>query len=216
MQQLMTMTNNQTMTSKELVEVINAIRKEEGNDTEIQHKDVLARLRNLSTILEQRDSTPSDYIDSRGKTQPMLLLSKRASMLAVSSESPRVNLAIIDRWQQLEIQQQQMLPQTHIEAVRAYLATLETVEAQSKQLGIQAEVITHKRNVTNDGENYFTVAAVKPLNQGITLSGSKLSRESDDQELPPIKQHSMYGVNTPYAYHKDVWEAVYPEIILPE
>ncbi len=222
MKQLMSMTNNQTMTSKELVEVINAIRKEEGNDVEIQHKDVLARLRNLSTILEQRDSTPSDYIDSRGKTQPMLLLSKRASMLAVSAESPRVNLAIIDRWQQLEMQQQQNLPQTRIEAVRAYLETLEQLE-QAEQLAAeqaiivaqQAIAITDKRNITNDGENYFTVAAVKPLNQGITLSGSKLSRESDDQELPPIKQHSMYGVNTPFAYHKDVWEAVYPEIILP-
>lgn len=40
------------------------------------------------------------------------------------------------------------LPQTHIEAVRAYLVTLETVEAQSKQLGIQAEVIQHKQSIT--------------------------------------------------------------------
>ena len=37
MKQLISMSHNQTMTSKELVEVINTIRKEEGNDVEIQH-----------------------------------------------------------------------------------------------------------------------------------------------------------------------------------
>lgn len=222
MKQLMSMTSNQTMTSKELVEVINAIRKEEGNDVEIQHSDLVKRIKGFANILGEGSVSVAEYLDAQGKPRPMLLLSKRASMLAVSSESPRINLAIIDRWQQLEMQQQQNLPQTRIEAVRAYLETLEQLE-QAEQLAAeqaiivaqQAIAITDKRNITNDGENYFTVAAVKPLNQGITLSGSKLSRESDDQELPPIKQHSMYGVNTPFAYHKDIWEAVYPEIILP-
>ena len=108
------------------------------------------------------------------------------------------------------------LPQTHIEAVRAYLVTLETVEAQAKQMGIQAEVIQYKKAITNEGDTYFTIARVKELNQGMKFSGSKLSRESDDQELPPIKQNSMYGVNTPFSYHKEVWEAVYPNIVLPE
>lgn len=211
------------MSSKELVEVINMIRKEEGNNTEIQHSDLMRRINGFEQILPARSVAGSDYIDSRGKTQPMLLLSKEACLLTVSSESPRINLAIIRRWQELEQQQQQALPQTRIEAVRAYLETLEQLEVaeqlaaqQAIVVSQQAVTITDKRNITNEGENYFTVAVVKLLNQGTKLSGSKLSRESDDQELPPIKQHSMYGVNTPYAYHRDVWEAVYPEIILPE
>lgn len=107
------------------------------------------------------------------------------------------------------------LPQTHIEAVEAYLITLKTIEAQSKQLGIQAEVIQHKQAITNDGDTYFTIARIKKLNQGMKLSGQLLNRESIDQELPALKQNSMYGVNTPLSYHKEVWEAVYPDIVLP-
>lgn len=224
MKQLITMTNNQTMTSKELVEVINAIRKEEGNDVEIQHKHLLERLRSFDQILSQPDCRPSEYIDSRGKIQPMLLLSKRASMLAVSSESPKVNLAIIDRWQELEQQQQQALPQTRIEAVRAYLETLEQLELveqlaaqQAIVVSQQAVIITDKCNITNEGKDYFTISAVKPLNQGIKLSGQLLSREADDQEISPIKQYAPYsGLNVPKAYHRDIWEAVYPEIVLPD
>lgn len=213
MQQLMTMTSNQTMTSKELVEVINAIRKEEGNDTEIQHKEVLRRIRSFDQILGQRDSTPSDYIDSQGKTQPMLLLSKRASMLAVSSESPRINLAIIDRWQQLEMQAR---PLTYIESLELLLASEKEKEALRIENLKTTVALDHKKDITNEGNDYFTIASVKPLNQGIKLSGSKLTQESYDQELLPKQLFGMYGVNTPNAYHKEVWEAVYPEIILPE
>lgn len=216
MNQLMTMTQGQTMTSKELVEVINAIRKEEGNTVEMQHKDMLVKIRNLMPTLGQRSVTPDKYLSSIGQEQPMFLLDKRASLLLVSSESARVNLAIIDRWQELEQQQQQALPQTHIEAVRAYLVTLETVEAQSKQLGIQAEVIQHKRIITNDGTNDFTIARIKELNPDMRFSGQLLNRESDDQELPATKQFGMGKVNTPYSYHREVWEAVYPDAILPD
>lgn len=110
----------------------------------------------------------------------------------------------------------QQRPLTQLEAYEELVRMEKTRLALLDTVGAQQKVIDHKRNITNEGEDYFTVAAVKPLNQGIKLSGSKLSREADDQELPPIKQHSMYGVNTPYAYHRDIWEAVYPEIELPE
>lgn len=223
MQQLVSMSQNQTMTSKELVEVINAIRKEEGNDVEIQHSDLMRRIKGFEQILAAGSVAGDEYLGSNGQLRPMLLLNKEACLLTVSSESPRVNLAIIRRWQALEQQQQAALPQTRIEAVRAYLETLEQLELveqlaanQAVVVAQQAVIITDKRNITNEGKDYFTVAAVKPLNQGMKLSGSKLSREADDQELPPIKQHSMYGVNTPYAYHRDIWEAVYPEIELPD
>lgn len=64
MNQLMNMSNSQTMTSKELVEVINAIRKEEGNAVEIRHKHLLERLRSFDQILGQPDCQPSEYLDT--------------------------------------------------------------------------------------------------------------------------------------------------------
>lgn len=67
MNNLMTMTQGQTMTSKELVEVINAIRKEEGNAVEMQHKDMLGKIRNLIPTLGQRSVTPDKYLSNNNQ-----------------------------------------------------------------------------------------------------------------------------------------------------
>lgn len=221
MKQLMTMTQGQTMTSKELVEVINAIRKEEGNTVEMQHKDMLVKIRNLIPTLGQRSVTPDKYLSSIGQEQPMFLLDKRASLLLVSSESARVNLAIIDRWQELEQQQQQALPQTHIEAVEAYLITLKTVEAQSKQLGIQAEVIQkqtvvidHKKIRTDDSMTHTPMVRVRKLNPNETFSSARLIAYCEDNEINIEKVYDAHDqpVNS---YPNAAWEAVYPDVVLP-
>lgn len=74
MQQLMSMNSNQTMTSKELVEVINAIRKEEGNDVEIQHSDLMRRIKGFEQILVAGSVAGDEYLGSNGQMRPMLLL----------------------------------------------------------------------------------------------------------------------------------------------
>lgn len=107
------------------------------------------------------------------------------------------------------------LPQTHIDAVRAYLRTLEVVEAQSKQLGIQAEVIQHKQVITNDSEDWFPILEIKTLNPNMTFNGSRLTRESIEQGLEPQTLYSTYGVNSPNTYHRTVWNIVYPDAVLP-
>lgn len=208
MQQLMSMTQGKAMTSKELVEVINAIRKEEGNDVEIQHDKLMRRIRSFDQILAAADCGESDYVDSRGKTQPMLLLSKRASMLAVSSESPRVNLAIIDRWQELEATQAKLLPQTHIQAVEAYLVTLKQVEAQQAQLGIQAERISEDAVLTAKSDTYYPISHLK---QWIpTASGKLLARMSEQLGYEVRTVYSHYDSQTPIqTYHKHVINTVY-------
>ena len=116
----------------------------------------------------------------------------------------------------------QQRPLTQLEAYeelvrmeKTRLALLDTVGAQQKRLGIQQQVITDKRNITNDGEDYFTAAAVKLLNPRKTLSGVLLSREAQKQEIAPIRQFGMGKVTTPNSYHRDVWKAVYPTIVLP-
>lgn len=207
MKQLMTMTRTQVMSSKEIAEL-----------TGREHDSVLKSVRNIYNSLpsELRSGVLSTtYVDSNGKSQPMFNLDKDSVLCLISGYDIAGRMRIIKRWQELEQQQQQALPQTHIEAVEAYLITLKTVEAQSKQLGIQAEVIQHKQVITNDSNTYFTTARIKELNPDMTLSGQLLSRESDDQKLPAIKQFGMGKVNTPYSYHRDVCEAVYPDAILP-
>ena len=208
MQQLMAMTHNQTMTSKELVEAINAIRKEEGNDVAIQHKDMLVKIRNLSSVLGQRSVTPDKYLSSIGQEQPMFLLDKRASLLLVSAESARVNLAIIDRWQELEATQAKLLPQTHIQAVEAYLVTLKQVEAQQAQLGMQAERISEDAVLTAKSDTYYPISHLK---QWIpTASGKLLSRMSEQLGYEVRNVYNHHTSQTPVqTYHKDVINTVY-------
>lgn len=228
MQQLISMAQDQNMTSKELVEVINTIRKEEGNDVEIQHDKLMRRIRSFDQILANADCGESEYVDSRGKTQPMLLLSKRASMLAVSSESPKVNLAIIDRWQELEQQNSFNIPTTFAGALALAAKMAEeneklgvtvkgqtvTIHRQAGTIHQQAEVIDHKRIVTDESESYLSVARVRSMNPNQRYSGALLGRISDKLNIPVIPQHAAKGQIPINTYHKSVWELAYPEASL--
>ena len=63
-------------------------------------------------------------------------------------------------------------------------------------------------------ENYFSFTDVKTMNPKIELDDASLAYESIDHELHPILLLDRQG--TTVTYHRNVWEAVYPEIILPE
>ena len=113
------------MTSKELVEIINAVCKETGNGIEIQHNDLVKRIKGFTSILPTLSTQMAEYLDARGKPKPMLLLSKEACLLAVCSESPQVILATLHRWQELEMQAR---PLTSIEALEQLLASAKEKE----------------------------------------------------------------------------------------
>ena len=213
MKQLISMSQDQTMSSKELVEVINAIRKEEGNTVEIQHSDLMRRINGFEQILSARSVAPSDYIDSRGKTQPMLLLNKEACLLTVSSESPRINLAIIRRWQELEAQSR---PLTYLEALKELVAK----EEENQRIQIEnlqkTVVIKEKKDITDEGEEYFSVKRIKSLNPDTLIGGVKLSKSAEKLQIPPKQMFAHWDANSPIAWHVAVWLDAYPEIVLPE
>ena len=205
MQQLMAMTSNQIMTSKELVEVINAIRKEEGNDVEIQHSDLVKRIKGFAGILGEGYVSGAEYIDAQGKPRPMLMLSKRASMLAVSSESPRINLAIIDRWQQLEIQAR---PLTYIESLELLLASEKEKEALRIQKLHDDMQMEEDAVLTAKSSTYYPISHLKKWIP--TASGKLLSRMSEQLGYEVRTIYSHHTSQTPVqTYHKDVINTVY-------
>lgn len=205
------MNHNQTMTSKELVEVINTIRKEEGNNAEIQHSNLMQRIKGFEQILGGLAIQVAEYLDTQGKPRPMLLLNKEVCLLTVSSESPKVNLAIIRRWQELE---QQNRPLSYKEALYALIEAEERREHDALIMLQQAGIIDHKRIVTDESEDYLSVARVRNMNPNQRYSGALLGRISDKLDIPVIPQHAAKGQIPVNTYHKSVWELAYPEASL--
>ena len=225
MTQLTNMVSNETktMTTLQFAELTNT-----------QHKDVLDKARKLLSDLGiksaeisadlQRDAQAyeSSYMDTQNRQQPMLILNKSLSMVLAGQYEPKIAYAVTVRWQELEAKQAQALPQTRIEAVRAYLHTLEELEASERLVASQMtsiqvldRAVEDKKVITNESSQYLSVQRVKELNPTIKLSGRKLSRKSEELGLPPVPLFSNYGMNSPMTYHSKVWVTVYPTIRLP-
>lgn len=81
------------MTSKELCDVINIFRKEEGNEITKEHNDLMksirAELKALANagIDGQGYFSQSSYINSQGKKQPCFLMTEEAVMQILNKES---------------------------------------------------------------------------------------------------------------------------------
>lgn len=94
MNNLTTFNNNEvTMTSREVCDLINQFRKEEGNDTVKEHKhlmrDIRKELEDLASagIEGQSNFGPSSYVDSQGKEQPCYSINKAGVMSLLNKES---------------------------------------------------------------------------------------------------------------------------------
>ncbi len=84
--------NEVKITSVELTEVINTFRKEEGNEIEKQHKELLRDIRKEIEELErvgigQRNFAQSSYIDKQNKKQPCYSMNKAGALQMLNKES---------------------------------------------------------------------------------------------------------------------------------
>ena len=85
--------NQVTMTSKELCNLINMFREEEGNSTPKEHKNLMRDIRAELEVLAnagiegQRNFEPSSYINSQGKEQPCYNITKAGAMSLLNKES---------------------------------------------------------------------------------------------------------------------------------
>ncbi len=89
--------NIQTMSSREIAEL-----------TGKRHDNVMADIRNICESLNiQSTEFSGDYKDDKGRTYPCFNLPKRETLILVSGYDVVTRAKIIDRWQELENQQQQ-------------------------------------------------------------------------------------------------------------
>ena len=87
-----------TISSVELVEIINSLREEGA--AELLHKNFLAKIENHPGIQSAKFS--ADYKDSRGRLQKCYNLPKREAELLIMSESLEVQTKVYDRLSALE------------------------------------------------------------------------------------------------------------------
>ena len=122
--------NIQTMTSREVVAVINSLRPE--GKAELQHADFCRKLLKLKEELSLRNISESDYKSERGKIYKEYLLDKETCLLMVASETPKVLHAIIQRWQELEAKQTAPLPHSLEDQVKAAAVFVSLITSELK------------------------------------------------------------------------------------
>ena len=108
----------QTMTSREIAELTNK-----------EHAHVMRDIRNL----QDQVGTESifglvDYKDAKGEIRPMYALDKKQTLLLVSGYNALLRLKIINRWEELEIQNKKQLPSSYIDALKALVVSEEAKE----------------------------------------------------------------------------------------
>ena len=175
---------NVTMSSREIAELTGA-----------SHDNVLKTVRALvAKGVVSGNETP--YIHPQnGQTYTEFRLSYRDTMVVVSGYSVELRARIIDRWQELEAQQQPRIPQSLSEALRLAADQAEQIEAQQQALAIaapKAEFVD--RYVVADGSMSFRQVAK-------LLSANE--RKFRQMLLDKGVMYYLGGVLTPYQQHID-------------
>ena len=101
----------ETITSLELLELINKFRIEDGNKTKLEHKDLLKSIRNeFRKQIGEGKISPTSYKDNWNRNQPKFDLTLKQSLRLLTKESIEVREKVFDYIEKLE-KQNQMLRQ---------------------------------------------------------------------------------------------------------
>ena len=101
----------ETITSLELLELINKFRIEDVNKTKLEHKDLLKAIRNeFRKQIGEGKISPTSYKDNWNRNQPKFDLTLKQSLRLLTKESIEVREKVFDYIEKLE-KQNQMLRQ---------------------------------------------------------------------------------------------------------
>lgn len=188
MSEIMKITNEEivTMTSLEVVELINNFRKEEGNEVELLHKSFLA---SIDTELEslkkckisQQNILPSTYINSRGKEYRCYQMNKAGIMQMLNKESALVRYKTQQYIEVLENKLKQ--PTKPLSAMELLKLQYQAIEEQDQKI----EEVRGDLNAFKEDIPLFTVEceeisrAVKRI--GTRVLGGHGSKAYNDKSL---------------------------------
>jgi phage regulator Rha-like protein len=186
----------QKMTSKEIAEL-----------TGKEHSHVMRDIRGLQEQVGNESIFGLvDYKDAKGETRPMYSLDKKQTLLLISGYNALLRLKIINRWEELEMQKQNLLPATYIDALKALVASEEAKEQALLQVGNLNTVLDNLLDwvsiikiarFNKVKENYFNWRVLKSKSEELGYSIKKA-------------ESARFGYQN--LYHLTVFKACYPEL----
>ena len=138
-----------TIASVELTQLINQFRKEEGNETEKQHKELLRDIRKEIESLEsvgiaQSNFALGSYIDKQNQQRPCYSLNKAGVLQMLNKESAVVRYKTVQYIEKLE-KENKNKPLTAREELRLHYQALEEQSEEIRE--IKTEVADLKNNM---------------------------------------------------------------------
>lgn len=188
----------QAMSSREIATLCNK-----------QHQHVK---RDVETMCQQLELDVSKfghiYLDGQNRQQTEYLLDKETCLCLVAGYNAKLRMAIIKRWQELEQTKQvvALLPQTKLEALKAYVAEIEAHE-QTKQH------LTHQKECAKleNGKSIYG-ASLKQVNNKLNTNyhWKPLQQWCDDNDVfPETIYPNGYDSICVRVYPTQAWDDVY-------
>ena len=196
-------TTNKTITSLELVEQINLFRKEEGKDVELQHKTMLAIIRDeFEEEIGQQKILPTSYKDQWNREQPMFELTIAQGKQVLLRESKFVRRHVVAWLERFEEANKPMTAGEILMAQAQGMIALEKAQQlQAQQIALQNErLIKIEAKITTKNEDYFTISGYSniigkkvPLQTAIAL-GRKAAKICVQRDIPMGNEYdAKYG-----------------------
>ena len=196
MSELLTFNNELTMSSREIATL-----------TGKKHYNVMRDIELLAAQLELDVSKFAHiYLDSQNREQTEYLLDKDTCLCLIAGYNAKLRMKIIKRWQELEQGKTKLLPQTKLEALKAYVAEIEAHELTKTHL-------THEEELAkkDNGKSIYG-ASIKQVNQVLngTYTWQPLKKycEENHMELEYIFPNGYSSIAVA-VYPYDAWLNVY-------
>lgn len=150
----------ETVTSLELLEQINFFRREEGNRSELEHRNLLSIIRDeFKEEISLLEIKQREYFNSRNQKQPMFELTLNQAKRVLTRESIFVRKAVFEYIEKLEERlkyEVHKLPTTYLEA-------LEELVAREKMLIEQKPKVDYYDKVLDTSNSFNTTVIAKEL-----------------------------------------------------
>ena len=191
--QLMSDTTELTITSLEVAEL-----------TGKRHDQVLRDIRNIISQLDEigrHNFVETSYTDSWNREQTCYRLTKEGCLCLVSGYDANLRMKIINRWKELEQQNQPQVPQTFSSALKLAYEQALLIEAQNAQIATLTPRANYCDKVLTSQSTFTTTQVAKGY--GIS-SAMKLNKMLKDHHIM-FKQSGQWMPTSEYTT-KPYWE----------